>query len=101
MNRHLDISGAERMSVIVAFKTISNTIASSLLKYFPEKQNQANFFKLANDAFDVINSRIQDHPNPLKCSLGLCLVEQRRILNLFYETVETMTVVGSKALYTF
>jgi hypothetical protein len=68
------------MADIEIGKTISNTVSNALLKYFPSKRKQAEFFRLANDAFDIMNSRTKDNPNPLKCSFGLHLAEQEHFL---------------------
>ncbi len=40
--RHLEVTGAERMNVRMAFQTISSTVSKAMKKYLPEKQQQAD-----------------------------------------------------------
>ena len=101
-HRHLNVTGAERMNVRLAFETISNTVACALKKnFFAGKAKQADFFKLANDSFDVLNSRLKNDSNPMKCSFGVHLKDQIKILDQFYDEIENMRVIGSRALYPF
>jgi len=102
-SRHLEVTGAERMEVRTAFQTISSTVASAFGKYFPEKDKLAAFIQLANDAFDILNSRIRDDKNPMKCSFGLHLQTQTQVLDRFYEEILHMKMIGAKnqALFPF
>ncbi len=68
-NRHLEVTGAERTNVSNHFKKC----VKALSKYFPLKSKQADFFRFANDGFDIFNSRIKDDPNQLKFSFGIHL----------------------------
>jgi hypothetical protein len=100
-SRHLDVVGSERMNVRLACETISGSVASAIEVYFPEKKRVAEFIRLANNFFDIMNSRIKNDSIPWKCSFGLHLEDQTRILDKFYDEVLNMRCIGSNSMLPF
>jgi len=98
---HLDVVGAERMNVRVACETISRSVASAIEMYFPRKRRVAEFIRLANDFFDIMNSRIKNDPIKLKRSFGVHLESQTRILDQFYIEILNMRCIGSSFMLPF
>lgn len=82
----------------MAFQTISSSVSLGLRTYLHERTKQADFIKLANDAFDVLNSRNPTHFNPLKCSFRIHLRYQVTTLDKFYKQVDRMKVLSRRKI---
>jgi hypothetical protein len=95
------VQGSERQNVKMAFETISSTVAKAMKFLDPEKSRKSEFIQLANDFFDVLNSRRTNESSPLKKPLGMCLTSQFVILDMFEEEIQHLKVGKSKALFPF
>ena len=61
------------------------------------KQRQTEFFQLVNEDFYILNPRIKDDKQHLKCSDGMYLNEQEQVFNQFYFEIQNMKIVGLKS----
>jgi len=103
--KHINCKNRERMRVHLAFEVFSNNVAVAMRRFFPHKQEAANFVELINNCGDILNSR---HPvfssnNPYKVSFGVSQYETEQINKLMelFEIICKMRVGKSKSLYPF
>ena len=106
--RHINVSGLQRMNVKLAVQLISETTAKSL-QYFGSKglfldkhwEKTSQFISLTDSWFDLFNSRVPRDRKISRNAYGLNLENQNEILKCMTETVKSMKVIGSKSLYPF
>ena len=96
---HFECKGSTRQKVSLAAELFSNTSAELLEAAHPEKKEQAEFVKLVNNFFDVMNSRIpEDKKKPLKSGYGSgdLLEQQSQILDKMQDMMTNMRQIGKK-----
>lgn len=98
---HLSVKGRERQRVYLAMQLFSNTTAKAIKYLMPNEEEAANFFQLANDAFDILNARRYNDKNVLSCGYGIHKDAQERILRELYTCVEKMRVGNTNHLLPF
>ncbi|KAL1493601.1 hypothetical protein ABEB36_009302 [Hypothenemus hampei] len=105
----LNVTGPGRQKVKLATKLFSNTISAAIIRSGTLDDLQcdfwfecAEFFKLVNDWFDVLNSRtlVSDTRDRLK-PYGLKLESQNHILDSMTATIKNMRVIGRTTLLPF
>ncbi len=92
ISKHIDCEKFQRQNVLLATQLMSNTTACALRRYNicdePLRFLAADFIKLTNDWFDVMNSRCPNASLHLQCGYGVHLEEQKRVLERYIETME-------------
>lgn len=91
--KHLMVVGTERQNVRKAAELLSGTVASALAYLAPKEKHVAEFVRIVNDGFDVLNSRIPFHQHKLKCGYGVYLQEQNEALNALLNLCASMRLV--------
>ena len=94
---HLQIKGQERQRVRPAARLFSNTTAKQIRFLDPNNEEKAAFVQLANDSFDVLNSRFKHAGTWQKSAYGTSLKEQEQILLEMEQAISKMTVGNRKA----
>lgn len=84
-NIHLQCTGPQRQRVRLAAQVLSHSVATALKLLCPEKAIQAEFIELANNWFDVLNSRTKFDKNRLSCGFGVHFEEQKQVLESMIE----------------
>lgn len=91
-SRHINCEKFQRQNVALAAQTMSNTTACALRRYDvsdePLRLLAANFIKLTNDWFDVMNSRVPNASIHLQCGYGIHKDEQKPVLEKYIETMQ-------------
>ena len=111
--KHLDVKGPERQRVSLAALVFSNSSAEAirfcgLNGYLDEESEKcedyedcADFLKLINDWFDILNSK-RKYGFKRECnSYGLDLEYQNSILNLVTDTMKSMKMGKHRSLLLF
>ena len=96
---HLDVKGSARQNVRVAAQLLSHSTATALKCFGKEKQ--ADFVETVNNWFDVLNSRLEFDPAPLKCAYGLKKEEQDAALLKMANMISKARVKNRKGLLPF
>lgn len=103
-NKHIEVSGAQRMNVKLAVQLLSAT-TSKALAYFGEKgllcgknwSATSEFIALANNWFDLMNSRVLFDKNKYRSAYGATEM-QINVLKLMIHVISKMHVDGKKHL---
>jgi hypothetical protein len=96
--KHLNMNKRERMDVRTAMELFSNTTSAAIKFLLPEHDDMANFFKLVNDATDILNTRTKEcgADHPYNCPYGNHLAEQDKILEKFVKNMMELRVLNSR-----
>ena len=99
---HLLVTGTDRQNVRKAAELLSGTVSKAILHKYPEERHVAEFIRIVNDGFDVLNSRIPVNKTaPLKSAYGMCIEEQSNALNELAHLCKSMRVVGKTKMLPF
>lgn len=99
---HIILSGTERQNVRKAAELLSGTVATAIEYNFPGNETVVKFIRTVNNGFDVLNSRMPNHPfNKLKSAYGLHIEEQNVALNELFDLCSSMRVMGKTELLPF
>ena len=110
--KHLDVTGSERQNVAYAAKVLSNNTSESIRwcgkngyflsnDYYDGWNDCADFIKISNDWFDVLNSEMKFRNMPQKCAFGVELKEQDEIIDKMSNLMKNSTVGNHKSLLPF
>lgn len=106
---HLDVQGPSRQKVKLAAQLFSHTVSACLNRCYTigllstsNTSECANFIKILNDWFDILNSKIpiKDSRSTMK-AYGLALAEQNKILLETDYLITNLRGLGKRAMYPF
>lgn len=105
----VNVECGTRMNVSLAAKLLSETTAKAL-EYFGERgllsstnwKDTSQFISLADEWFDVFNSKTKDRDSKKsRHAFGLYLEHQKAVVNNMINTVKAMKVCGKQYLFPF
>ncbi len=102
---HFECKGSQRQHVGLAAQLLSRTTAQALRLLHPEKEEQAKFVQLINDAFDVLNSNCPEGHKEFDYAMGWespfkKFAAQKEILQKARSEISAMRVVNNRSLNT-
>lgn len=99
---HVNVFGRDRQRVHLACQLLSNHVAQAISYLLPDQQESADFIKLVNDAFDILNSRIpRIDDRPIASAFGMHTKAQEEVLRTFHSVCEKMRLGKRTTLLPF
>ncbi|KAF0296709.1 Transposable element P transposase [Amphibalanus amphitrite] len=97
---HIEVKGQARQKVRPAAQLLSSSVATALEMFHPEKE-EADFVRLCDSVFDVLNGHSPGDAKPLKRGLGHADFPQLQVLAEFEQLIQTMQIGTRTALLPF
>ncbi|KAF0297764.1 Transposable element P transposase [Amphibalanus amphitrite] len=98
---HIEVKGQARQKVRPAAQLLSSSVATALEMFHPEKKEEADFIRLCDSVFDVLNGHSPGDAKPLKRGLGHADSPQLQVLADFEQLIQTMQIGTRTTLLPF
>ncbi|KAF0297803.1 Transposable element P transposase [Amphibalanus amphitrite] len=101
VDTHLEVHGQARQKVRPAAQLLSRSTAKAIERFIPQEKAAADFIRLCNDGFDVLNGQSPCDSNRLRRGLGSASAEAFQVLTDLETAIRNMTVGQRSSLMPF